>query len=102
HLETSPAKLPKRMAAQKVVLFPVFEPGDKLIAAGSADFSMMIKHPIRERARIPAFQARRRHRHPVDPASLDGHISANIFETGFPEELAAAIDMVDIHITVVI
>jgi hypothetical protein len=88
------------MATKKVVLLSIVEAGFQNVASGSPHGAMMAVSPFAERVGLPPFHSRSGDGDPVDAASLDRDVSTDILETRAAKQLALAIDVMDIDVTV--
>lgn len=83
------------MATKIIILFAKLKVRLQSPGGRCTHRTMVVANPFDERPGLPAFHSRRGNCDPIDTATFHLGITANLFKTLAPKELARARDMVD-------
>src|SRR5215475_7682467 len=73
------------------------EPCDERRPLGRAHFAVVAARHLQEGLRLPALHTRGGHRHPIDSATLDPGVAADLFKAPPPEHLTRTGNMLEIR-----
>src|ERR1700679_1908524 len=102
HLIDCPDKLPKRMVADRMILHAKPKLRSQFAMLSGTHRSVVHANLVRERTRLPSVKAGRDHRHMVDAAAFQRHVSTDPLVALSSKKLASAPNILDIRESIVV